>query len=56
MTDCVFCRIISGGAPAKRIYEDAEVLVIEDLHPRAHHHYLVIPKEHIASLLEVEDA
>lgn len=56
MTDCVFCRIISGSAPAKRIYEDAEVLVIEDLHPRAHYHYLVIPKEHVASLLEVEDA
>ena len=49
MTDCVFCKIISGEIPSKRVYEDDKVIVINDLNPGAPVHVLVIPKEHIES-------
>jgi histidine triad (HIT) family protein len=44
MTDCVFCKIISGEIPSKRVYEDDKVIVINDLNPGAPVHVLVIPK------------
>ncbi len=50
MTDCLFCRIIAGEAPASKIYEDEDILVIEDIRPVAPLHVLVIPRRHIATL------
>ena len=55
-TDCLFCRIIRGDVAATRVYEDDQTLVIQDLHPRASVHWLLLPKVHVASLLEVEDS
>lgn len=45
MKDCVFCKIESGEIPSERIYEDEDVFVINDLHPQAKIHYLMIPKK-----------
>ena len=46
---CVFCKIASGEIPSNKLYEDDKVLAFYDLDPQAPTHFLVIPKEHIAS-------
>lgn len=51
MTDCVFCKIVSREIPSKRVYEDDQVIVINDLNPGAPVHVLVIPKEHTENIL-----
>lgn len=48
-SNCLFCKIVAGAIPAKRIHEDELALVFADIHPQAPVHLLVIPKEHIAS-------
>ncbi|WP_124098010.1 histidine triad nucleotide-binding protein [Ruminococcus sp. Marseille-P6503] len=53
MSDCLFCKIIKGEIPSKKIYEDETVYVFEDIEPTAPVHYLVIPKEHISKLDEI---
>ncbi len=52
MQTCLFCRIIERRAPAKIVYEDEQVVAIEDIHPQAPVHLLVLPREHLASLRE----
>lgn len=47
---CIFCRIVAGEIPAKRVYEDDAVLAFADLHPQAPTHLLLIPKQHIESV------
>jgi len=56
MTDpkCVFCRIMRGEVPAKKVYEDEHVFAFEDIHPQSPTHVLVIPKKHIVGLKEAE--
>ena len=44
--DCVFCKIIKGEIPSKKIYEDDKVIVLLDLHPTCDGHTLIIPKKH----------
>lgn len=58
MKDCLFCRIIRGEVPAKKVYEDANTFAFEDINPQAPTHVLVIPKKHIRGLKEAtpEDA
>ena len=46
--DCLFCRIIAGEIPSKKIYEDDDVLAFYDIEPKAPTHFLVIPKAHIS--------
>lgn len=53
MSDCLFCRIVSGEIPAKKIYEDEDVLAFHDIRPAAPVHFLVIPKLHVASMAEL---
>lgn len=53
MKGCIFCQAIAGERPAKKVWEDEKVLVIEDIHPQAPVHLLILPKKHIATLLEV---
>jgi len=48
--DCIFCKIIRGEIPAKKIQENEYVLVVEDIAPKAPIHYLVIPKVHIENM------
>ena len=51
--DCIFCKIVRGEVPAKKVYEDAEVLAFDDIHPQAAVHFMLVPKRHIASLADV---
>lgn len=48
--NCLFCRIASGDIPARKVYEDPEVVAFEDVNPQAPTHVLVIPRQHIPSL------
>ena len=50
MTDCIFCKIISGDIPSAKIYEDELVYAFRDIQPQAAVHILVVPKVHIAAL------
>jgi len=54
MTDCIFCKIASGEIPSRAIYEDDEMLAFHDIAPQAPVHFLVIPKKHITSLMELD--
>ena len=49
MTDCLFCKIVGGEIPAKKVYEDEAAVVFHDIDPKAPTHLLVIPKAHIVS-------
>jgi histidine triad (HIT) family protein len=51
---CVFCQIVAGVSPSKKVYEDDHVLAFWDIRPRAKVHLLVIPKQHVRSLQELE--
>lgn len=51
--NCIFCRIIEGGIPAKKLYEDDCMIVIEDISPRAKVHCLAIPKTHYSLLSQM---
>jgi len=53
--DCLFCRIVAGTIPAKVAYEDADVMAIEDVYPRAPFHVLVLPRIHVARLSDLDD-
>jgi histidine triad (HIT) family protein len=53
---CVFCAIVAETAPAERVYEDASVIAIMDIHPAATGHVLVIPKRHSPDLWHIEPA
>ena len=52
---CIFCRIVAGEIPAKKALEDDELIAFHDIAPWAPVHLLVIPKEHVASLAEVDE-
>lgn len=53
MNDCLFCKIINGEIPSKKVYEDELIYVFEDIAPAAPIHYLLIPKEHISGASEI---
>src|SRR5690242_5845146 len=55
MSDCLFCRIIRGEIPSKKVYEDETVFAFEDVNPGAPTHILIVPKKHIADLKEAAD-
>jgi len=50
MDDCVFCKIINKEIPAKPVFEDEDLIVINDIDPKAPVHMLIMPKKHIANL------
>ncbi len=52
MTDCIFCRIARGEIPSRKIYEDDLIFAFHDIHPIAPVHFMIIPKGHIASLMD----
>jgi histidine triad (HIT) family protein len=54
MSDCIFCKIINGEIPSKKIFEDEEILAFHDAAPQAPVHFLVIPKKHIRNIMELE--
>ncbi len=56
MNDCIFCRIIKGEIPAKKVFEDEKVVVIEDISPVAPLHVLLIPRKHFVNALDLDPA
>ncbi len=55
MSDCIFCKIVAGEIPCKKVYEDDEVLAFHDIHPVAPVHFMIVPKAHVDSLLHCDD-
>lgn len=56
MSDCLFCRIVAGEISSDKVYEDELVLAFRDINPRADVHLLLVPKQHIASLDELDES
>jgi histidine triad (HIT) family protein len=56
MTDCLFCKMVSGAIQPDVVYEDDDVLAFRDLNPQAPLHVLVIPKVHIATTNDLDAA
>jgi len=54
MEDCIFCKIIAGKIPSRKVFEDEDILAFHDIHPVAPVHFMVVPKLHIASLVDVQ--
>ena len=55
MSNCIFCKIVAGEIPAKKLYEDDDVLAFWDIAPQAPVHFLVIPKKHIPGPIDVAE-
>jgi histidine triad (HIT) family protein len=53
--NCIFCKIVRGEIPSRKVYEDGEILGFHDIDPVAPVHFMLIPKEHVESLAHVED-
>ena len=53
--NCIFCKIVRGEIPSRKVYEDGEVLAFHDINPVAQVHFMLIPKEHVESLEHVQD-
>lgn len=53
--DCLFCKIVAGDIPAKKIYEDDLVVAFHDIAPQAPVHFLVIPKKHISTMNDIQE-
>ena len=56
MSDCLFCKIARGEIPCKKVWEDENLLAFHDIAPQAPVHFLVIPKRHIANLMELDSS
>ncbi len=56
MTDCLFCKIANGDIPSKKVYEDDDYLAFWDIAPKAPVHVLLIPKQHIVNLYDLNDS
>lgn len=55
MTDCLFCKMVSGEIKPDIVYEDQEILAFRDINPRAPVHILIIPKTHVSTLNDLDD-
>ena len=51
--NCLFCKIIAGQIPSKKVYEDEELFAFNDIHPWAPVHFLLVPKQHIPSMAQL---
>jgi histidine triad (HIT) family protein len=54
--DCIFCKLIARDFPVEPVYEDDDYIVLNDLHPKAKTHMLLIPKKHIETINDLEDS
>ena len=54
--DCLFCKIVAGEIPARKLYEDDQVIAFHDIGPQAPVHFLIIPKKHIRTLNDLNEA
>lgn len=55
MEDCLFCKIIAGQIPSKKVYEDEHTFAFEDIDPKAPTHVLIVPKKHLRGLKEAQE-
>ena len=55
MSNCIFCKIVAKTVPAKIVYEDEFVIAFEDINPQAPVHVLLVPKKHIATIIDAAD-
>jgi histidine triad (HIT) family protein len=53
---CIFCKIVRGEIPSEKVYEDADIFAFHDIHPLAPVHFMIIPKQHVASLAECDSS
>jgi histidine triad (HIT) family protein len=51
--NCLFCKIVRGAIPSKKVYEDEDVFAFHDIRPVAPVHFLIIPKDHVPTMYEV---
>jgi histidine triad (HIT) family protein len=56
MTECIFCKIVEGKIPSRKVYEDDDMLAFHDINPQAPVHFMIIPKRHIDSLAACVDS
>lgn len=56
MDTCIFCRIVAGEIPGERVYEDEHVIAFNDINPVAPVHVLIVPRAHVATLNDTQDA
>ena len=56
MADCLFCSIIDGSIPSKKVYEDDKILAFYDVDPQAPVHVLVVPKQHICCADKIDES
>ncbi|HSG76970.1 MAG TPA: histidine triad nucleotide-binding protein [Burkholderiales bacterium] len=54
--NCLFCKIVRGEIPSKKVYEDEDVFAFHDIRPAAPVHFLIIPKAHVPTLYEADMA
>ena len=52
--NCLFCKIIAGEIPGNKVYEDDKVYAFRDINPQAPVHVLIVPKKHMANILECD--
>ena len=55
MQDCIFCKIVAGKIPSRKLYEDDDMLAFHDIHPVAPVHFMIVPKQHVDSLAQCDD-
>ena len=55
-SNCIFCKIVRGEIPSRKVYEDGNVLAFNDVNPKAPVHLLLIPKRHVATLYDVDES
>lgn len=51
--NCIFCKIVRGDIPSRKVYEDDDVFAFHDIQPQADVHFMIIPKNHVASMYEL---
>ena len=54
MSECVFCKIVAGKIPSRKVFENERILAFEDINPQAPTHILIVPKKHLAGLKEAQ--
>ncbi|MBQ9485782.1 MAG: histidine triad nucleotide-binding protein [Clostridia bacterium] len=55
MENCIFCKIIKGEIPASKVYEDGDMIIFNDIEPKAKNHFLCVPKSHFKLLSEMDE-
>ena len=53
--NCIFCKIVAGQIPSRKVYEDDDVFAFHDINPLAPVHFMLVPKAHVASLAECDE-